>query len=66
MYLMFLMFFGLVVGPGILEVAVYSTYYGDGDDTFCQGVFCVTGLLLSPLLLGLAPKSAKVQVDETR
>ena len=66
MYLMFLMFFGLVVGPGILEVAVYSTYYGDGDDTFCQGVCCVTGLLLSPLLLGLAPKSAKVQVDETR
>ena len=66
MYLMFLMFFGLVVGPGILEVALYSAYYGDGEETFCLGVCCVAGLFLSPLLLGLAPKSAKVQVDETR
>ena len=63
-YLMFLMCFGLVVGPAIIEVAVYAFYLG--DDTYCQGVCCVTGLLLSPLLLGLAPKSAKVQVDETR
>ena len=63
-YLMFLMCFGLVVGPAIIEVAVYAFYLG--SDTYCQGVCCVTGLLLSPLLLGLAPKSAKVQVDETR
>ena len=66
MYLVFLMFFGLVLGPAILQVVVYASYYEEEGFFFCQGICCVTGLLLSPLLLGLAPKSAKVQVDETR
>ena len=66
-YLMFLMGFGLVLGPAILEVVVYAAYISQEDSFFfCQGICCVAGLLLSPLLLGLAPKSAKVQVDETR
>ena len=66
-YLMFLMGFGLVLGPAILEVVVYAAYVSQEDSFFfCQGICCVVGLLLSPLLLGLGPKSAKVQVDETR
>ena len=67
-YLLFLMGFGLVLGPAILQVVVYAAYYEEDSFFFCQGICCVMGLLLSPLLLGLAPKSAKVQVgvDETR
>ena len=65
-YLMFLMGFGLVLGPAILQVVVYAAYYEEDNFFFWQGICCVAGLLLSPLLLGLGPKSAKVQVDETR
>ena len=65
-YLMFLMGFGLVLGPAILQVVVYAAYYEEEGFFFCPGICCGTCLLLSPLLLGLAPKSAKVQVDETR
>tara|TARA_Y200000002_G_scaffold352145_1_gene330664 strand:- start:88 stop:882 length:795 start_codon:yes stop_codon:yes gene_type:complete len=65
-YLMILMGFGLVLGPTILQAVAYAAYYGEDSFFFCQGICCVVGLLLSPLLLGLAPKTAKVQVDETR
>ena len=66
-YLMILMGFGLVLGPTILQAVAYAAYVSQEDSFFfCQGICCVVGLLLSPLLLGLGPKSAKVQVDETR